>query len=124
MTEAWQWHVFPADLDPARGSEQRGRRPVVVVSLERTNRRLQIVTILPLTSVKPGRPVHYAEVLVRAGTAGLPQDSIVMAHQVRTVAKERLGEEYGQVADLDLREQIRDKLKLHLDLEDPDAINL
>ncbi|MHB1393062.1 MAG: type II toxin-antitoxin system PemK/MazF family toxin, partial [Clostridia bacterium] len=50
---AYQWGVFWADLDPAKGSEQAGKRPVLVVSVEEVNQVLPIVTILSVTSVKP-----------------------------------------------------------------------
>ena len=52
----FQWRVFRANLDPAVGSEQAGQRPVLVVSNEIMNEVLPIVTVLPLTSRKPGRP--------------------------------------------------------------------
>lgn len=51
----YQWHIFRATLDPVTGSEQRGTRPVLVVSDEDFNELMPVVTILPLTSRKPGR---------------------------------------------------------------------
>ena len=48
----YQWAVFEADLDPVRGSEQRGRRPVLVVSDEDFNVAIPRVTVLPLTSTE------------------------------------------------------------------------
>ena len=46
----YQWHVFLVSLDPAKGSEQAGKRPVLVVSRERINQILPVVNVIPLTS--------------------------------------------------------------------------
>ena len=42
-----QWAVVEADLDPVRGSEQRGVRPVLVVSNEEFNQAIPNVTVPP-----------------------------------------------------------------------------
>ena len=42
----YQWHVFLASLDPTHGSEQAGRRPVLVISRERVNQLLPVVNIM------------------------------------------------------------------------------
>jgi len=118
VTEAaLQWQVFRADLDPVTGSEQAGTRPVLVVSRESINSALPIVGVLPLTTRKPGRRVYSTEVLLPAGTAGQPEDSIVMAHQLRTVSTHRLGEPYGELDDPELRSAVRRAMKVYLDLE-------
>ena len=112
-----QWCAFRADLDPTHGSEQSGVRPVLVVSREVINQRLPIVAVLPMTTAKPGRRVYSTEVLLPAGAAGQPEDSIVMAHQVRTLSVRRLGQPYCELADEDLRAAVRAALRLYLDLE-------
>jgi mRNA-degrading endonuclease toxin of MazEF toxin-antitoxin module len=50
----YQWHIFVAVLDPTRGSEQAGRRPVLVVSREEINQLLSVVNVIPLTSQVQG----------------------------------------------------------------------
>jgi mRNA interferase MazF len=115
---AYQWYVFRADLDPAIGSEQAGHRPVLVVSNEIINQALPIVTVLPLTSHKPGRRIYSTEVLLPAGAAGQPADSIAMAHQIRTISKRRLRSAYGELGDTDLRRAVRAAIRLYLDLEE------
>jgi mRNA interferase MazF len=118
MTETnLQWRVFRANLDPVAGSEQGGARPALVVSRESINSALPIVGVLPLTTKKPDRRVYSTEVLLPAGAAGQPADSIVMAHQVRTVSTRRLGEPYGELTDPDLRAEIRRAMKVYLDLD-------
>jgi mRNA interferase MazF len=109
--------VYAADLDPVRGSEQADQRPVLVVSREVINQRLPIVAVLPLTTARPGRRVYSTEVLLPAGVGGLAAASVVMAHQVRTLAVKRLGTCLGALVDPDRRQAVRQALALYLDLE-------
>jgi mRNA interferase MazF len=105
-----------ADLNPVIGSEQQGRRPVLVVSDETTNTVMPVVTILPLTSLKKGRRVYPNEALMKKGKAGLESDSIVLAHQIRTISKQRLMVCLGEIPDANLQAQINDALRVHLNL--------
>lgn len=114
--EVWQWGIFRATLDPAAGSEQAGTRPILVVSCESFNAVMPVVTVLPLTTYRGGR-VYPNEILLPRGTAGLPADSLILAYQVRTVAKSRLNGRYGLLADDLLRTRVRQALMFHLDLE-------
>lgn len=112
----YQWGVFWADLDPTKGSEQAGQRPVLVVSVEEVNQSLPIVTILSITSAKPGRKVYPTEVYLKAEETGLPQKSIVMAHQIRAISKERLREKCGSIEDGTIKEKVRNVIRTYLDL--------
>lgn len=93
MTEGKKWAVYRADLEPVIGSEQGKSRPVLVISENEINRLLSCVTILPITSRKPGRQIYPNEVMLPASTAGLPNESIVLGHQIRTIDKRRLTKE-------------------------------
>jgi mRNA interferase MazF len=114
--EAMRWRVFLANLDPTRGSEQRGTRPVVVVSYEGFNRVMPVVTVLPITSLKPGRRAYPNEVKLPRNSCGLRQDSLVLGHQVRTIDKSRLLRPVGTVIDHVLRGAVEQALRVHLDL--------
>jgi mRNA interferase MazF len=109
-----QWAVAVANLDPVRGSEQHGLRPVLVVSNEEFNQAMPNVTVLPLTSTR--RRLYPSEVLLPQGEGGLRHDSIAMAHQIRTIAKERLGDVWGRLDEPSLRRAIQEAIKEHLDL--------
>ena len=113
----YQWSVFVVDLDPTVGSEQAGRRPVLVVSREAANVALPVVAVLPLTSHRKGRRVYPNEALVPAGAAGLDRDSVVMAHQIRAVSKRRLGAFVGRIEDQELRAAVRAAVRVQLDLD-------
>lgn len=111
----YQWAVMEAQLDPVRGAEQRGIRPVLIISNEEFNQAMPNVTVLPLTSTK--RRLYPSEVLLSKGEAGQPLDSIIMGHQVRTISKQRLGRLLGHVEDPVLREEVQAAIKDHLDLD-------
>lgn len=110
-----QWAVFEASLDPVRGSEQGRSRPILVVSNEDFNQVTTNVTVLPLTSTN--RHAYPAEVLLPQGEAGQPMDSIIMAHQVRTISKQRLGRLFGYLNNQPLRTAVRRAIIEHLDLD-------
>lgn len=110
-----QWAVVEAELDPVRGSEQRGLRPVLIVSNEDFNQTMPNVTVLPLTSTQ--RRLYPCEVLLPKGKAGQPLDSIIMAHQIRTISKQRLRRSLGHLEDVSLRLAVQDALREHLELD-------
>jgi len=113
---AYRWKIFWADLNPVIGSEQAGKRPVLIISAEEVNQVLPVVTVLPITSAKPGREIYPTEVFLSMEISGLPKDSIVMAHQVRTIAKQRLNERCGEVTQEELQTKVREAVLRHLGL--------
>ena len=112
----YKWGIFIADLNPVQGSEQKGTRPVIVVSDEDFNRLMPVVTILPVTSLKEGRRVYPNEVLLKQGMGGLAQDSIILAHQIRTISKNRLRDLIGFINNNSTHDAINDALRVHLNL--------
>jgi mRNA interferase MazF len=78
-------------LDPTLGAEMAKTRPAVIVSLDALNRRLQTVTVCPLTS-----QLHPSwRSRVQVGCAGRPAE--VAVDQIRTVSKGRLGDKIGSL---------------------------
>lgn len=87
-----RYEVRWARLDPARGAEMAKTRPVVIVSLDALNERLQTVTVCPLTSsLHPG---WRSRLQVRAGQ----QDAEIAVDQIRTVSKTRIGRKIGALS--------------------------
>ena len=88
-----------ADLKPARGHEQGGERPVLVLSHDVFNERSGTVIALALSSQEPraGFPLTME---IRA--AGLPKRSWVKIGQVRTLSTERVGRRVTRASDEDL----------------------
>jgi mRNA interferase MazF len=93
--------IYWADLQPARGSEQGGFRPVLVLSHDLFNQRSGTVIALAVTS-QPQRAGYPLTWRVPAGL--LPKESWVKISQVRTLATERLGNRLGRLSDGDMRE--------------------
>jgi mRNA interferase MazF len=112
----WKWGVFLADLNPTLGSEQQGKRPVLVVSDEVFSSVMPVVTVLPITSLKPGREVYPNEVLLSKGTAGLAMESLILAHQIRTISKQRLKSQLGSILDPALQNAVNAAMKVHLNV--------
>lgn len=111
-----RWTIYWANLDPVQGSEQAGKRPVLVVSAEEAN-VLHQVTILPFTSVKdPGRKIRRNEVGLSHAETGLEKDSILLAHQIRTVDKNRLESEAGKISDPTKKAAVIAAIKVQLGL--------
>jgi len=88
--------VWFADLNPTRGHEQRGARPVLVLSVDSFNSgAAELVTVLPVTSTVRSIPSH---VEVQAPEGGLEVRSAILADQVRTIARRRLVRRAGAVS--------------------------
>jgi mRNA interferase MazF len=111
----FQWAVMEANLDATEGAEQKGRRPVLIVSNEEFNQAMPNVTVLPLTSTQ--RHLYPSEILLIKGKAGQPVESIIMAHQIRTISKQRLGRLMGYIDDPRLQQEIHKAIKEHLDMD-------
>jgi mRNA interferase MazF len=91
-----QREIWLADLNPVRGSGQKGIRPVVIISGNSMNDNIGICIVCPLTS----RIKNYAGCLVlkKEGINGLDHDSEVITFQVRAISKERLISKMGEVS--------------------------
>lgn len=110
--------VVWVDLDPVRGSEADKRRPAVVVSNDGANRTAQslargVITVVPVTS-QTSRVFPF-QVLLPAGSCGLPKASKAQAEQVRSVAVERVGSVTGRLP-ADLLGALDAAMRLHLGL--------
>jgi mRNA interferase MazF len=88
-----------ADLNPVRGHEQAGERPVLVLSHNVFNERSGTVIAVALTSQEPraGFPLT-----TELRTAGLPKRSWVKIGQIRTLSTERVGRRVARASDEDL----------------------
>ena len=95
MARILRGDVIWADLDPVRGSEQAGLRPVVVVSADVFNARSGTVIALAITSQQPqvGFPLALEITSVK-----LPKRSWVKIGQIRTLAVDRLGGKLGRLS--------------------------
>jgi mRNA interferase MazF len=84
-----------ADLGPARGHEQAGRRPVLILSHDIFNDRSGTVIAIAITS-RPQRAGF--PLTLELGPAGLPKQSWVKISQVRTLSVDRIGRRIGRAS--------------------------
>ena len=90
-----QGEIWYADLNPTKGSEQAGQRPVVVISGNLLNEHLNVVIVVPLTTkIKnyKGNPV-----LKPSAENGLKQESEMLIFHIRSVSKDRLVKKIGRI---------------------------
>ncbi len=111
-----KWDIFFCDLSPVIGSEQKGARPVLIISSDAINHRLEVSTVLPLSSHKEGSRVFPSEVLLGAKETGLSKDSIAMVHQVRTLSHEGFLNKAGILGDESQRNRIEEAIRAYFEV--------
>lgn len=112
--------VYLANLNPYRGSEQGGIRPVLVLQNNVGNIYCPTLIVAPVTSrleKKPNQPTHCGI----GCTVGLPEQSMVMLEQLRTIDKSRVIRFMGKVKPEKMRE-IDAALEVSLGLHIPEEL--
>lgn len=95
MARILRGEVRWADLNPVRGHEQAGLRPVLILSHDVFNERSGTVIAMALTS-QPQRAGFPLTLELQA--AKLPKRSWVKISQIRTLSVERIGAKLGRVS--------------------------
>lgn len=92
-----------ADLNPVRGSEQGGLRPVLILSHEVFNSRSGTVIAVAITSQpqRAGFPLT-----LELASPGLPKQSWVKISQIRTLSVERIGKKIAESSPEELTQVI------------------
>ena len=109
--------VYWAHLVPRSGSEQQGRRPVVVISHDAFNQTLgwRSIIVVPLSTSQAQARRGPSAVLLAQGAAGLAKESLALCHQVTTLDRSKLKQRIGALRPAELS-QIEDGLKAAMDL--------
>ncbi len=107
--------VYLADLNPSRGSEQAGIRPVVVVQRGTLDRFTQTVIVVPMTSsLRRSRIPGTLAIPINEG--GLTQDSVALCYQIVVLDRQRLIRRLGNLS-LPYLEQLNEALRYTLQLD-------
>lgn len=90
--------IWLANLDPTRGSEQAGTRPILVLQNDAINKFTSTALTIPLTT-NLRRSLLPSCLQIGSGEGGLQSDSVALCHQLRVIDKTRLIKRLGAVND-------------------------
>jgi mRNA interferase MazF len=110
--------VYWADLAPRSGSEQAGKRPVILVSDDGFNQAegWRSVIVVPITTSSAQARRGPTVVEIPVGIAGLSKQSVAICHQVTILDRAKLTRRMGSLTP-DLLERLAEGLKAALDLD-------
>ena len=104
--------VWLINWNPARGSEQAGRRPALVLQNDIGNKHASTTIVAAISSSVKIYPMN---VKLNPPEGGLDRPSIVKTGQILTVSKDRLDKRLGQISS-EKMEEVNHAIKLSLDL--------
>jgi len=113
MADPRRGEIWLANLNPTRGREQTGRRPVLILSVDFFNAGpADLVVVVPITSTLRDIPL---QVNIRKGDGGIRNDSAVLCEAIRSISKDRLISRWGLLSQGAVTE-VEDRLRILLDL--------
>ena len=103
MAQILRGEIYWADLDPTRGHEQAGRRPVLILSTDVFNQRSGTVIAMALTAEpqRVGFPLAF-----ELASARLPKKSWVKISQIRTLSTARLTGRIGRADPAEVEQAV------------------
>ena len=110
--------IWVAHLEPRSGSEQSGRRPVVIVSHDsfNTTEGWRSIIVVPLsTSINQARRSD-TSIPIFAGEGDLPEDSVALCHQITTLDRAKIRTKMGVLSPALLAE-LEKGIKAAMDLD-------
>ncbi len=97
-----QGELWYANLNPVKGSEQAGMRPLLIISGNLLNTYLNVVICCPLTTKIKN---YKGNLVVQPDSSNnLIETSEVLTFHIRSVAKERLVRKIGKISKDELRQ--------------------
>lgn len=95
-----QRDICLADLSPAHGSEQAGKRPVAVISGNMMNNNLPVCIVCPISAQVKNYPTCVA---VTASPANkLKDNSEILTFQIRAISQNRIVKKIGHITNTQL----------------------
>ena len=99
MAQILRGDIWWADLNPVRGREQAGKRPVLIISHDVFNARSGTVIALALTTQEPSAQFPLT---LEVTSSSLHKRSWVKISQIRTLSVERIDNKIGSVSEEEL----------------------
>ncbi|MGC9309493.1 MAG: type II toxin-antitoxin system PemK/MazF family toxin [Candidatus Nanoarchaeia archaeon] len=106
--------IFLADLEPIKGKEQGGKRPVLIIQNNISNKHSPTTIIAAITS-KIYEKEYPTNVFILKTDSGLNKDSTIMLNQIRTIDNSRLFKKVGAL-DSFVMNKVDKALKISLSL--------
>ena len=106
--------IYLADLNPSRGSEQAGIRPVILVQRQNLDRFTRTIVVIPVTT-NLRRAQIPCTVLIAAGEGGLSQESVALCYQIVVIDRQRLQRQLGTLSTVYLQ-RLGEAIRYTLDL--------
>ena len=103
MKKVEQGAIFMADLNPGKGHEQKGYRPVMVVQNNILNNNLNTVLVAPVTGNMKAAG-YLTTFLLEKLKSGLVKDSVALLFQLRAIDSRRLKKRVGVLNRNEFRE--------------------
>ncbi len=97
-----QGEIYFANLNPTKGREQKGKRPVVIISGNALNDNTDICIVCPLTSKI--KNFKGCLVLLPNQLNKLELKSEILTFQIRAISRKRLIEKIGNITKAELQE--------------------
>ncbi len=108
--------IFLANLEPIKGHEQGGIRPVLIIQNDIGNKTSPVTIIASITSKKYSREFA-TNVEIKKEDSGLKIDSIILLNQIRTIDKTRIINKIGSLNGFIMRKvDLAIRISLGLDL--------
>ena len=108
--------IFLANLEPIKGHEQGGIRPVLIIQNDIGNKTSPVTIIASITSKKYSRELA-TNVEIKKEDSGLKIDSIILLNQIRTIDKTRIINKIGSLNGFIMRKvDLAIRISLGLDL--------
>jgi mRNA interferase MazF len=107
--------IVLASLEPVKGSEQGGVRPVLVIQNDEGNKFSPTTIIAPITS-KEFTKEYPTNVFIKKEDSALNNDSTILLNQIRTIDKRRIIKKLGSL-NLFLMNKVDFAIKICLELE-------
>jgi len=81
--------IYFVNLNPTKGHEQAGKRPVLVVSSNLLNNQPLVLIVIPGTKASNINRDYAVNVRVSVAESGLPEDTVFLCPQIRSLDQSR-----------------------------------
>jgi mRNA interferase MazF len=108
--------IYFVDLNPIRGREQSGKRPVLVISKDTINKLPLVVTVVVGTKGENISKDYPTNVRISAEVSGLPMETVFLCFQIRSLDPDRFPSKPAGKLSVELMDKVEDTIRYCLDL--------